>query len=329
MNTFLSVRWDFDPVFFELPDMRPKTFVLIWLIGLICLCVAINKYYKKRSVEPSYIEPLSLYFLLGLILFLFRGREIRYYSIMWVIGLAAAYFIVKKVYKDRGIKQEVFEPLFIYCFLGILIGARLGHCIFYEPENYLTSFKGFLEMLLPVRFGIEGGIEFVGYSGLASHGGTIGIIIAMILYCRKYNVKVLECIDMVCVATPLTAACIRLGNLVNSEIVGKATGTDWGFVFVQNGENFARHPAQLYEAIAYVIIFILTVLIYRKHREKIGSGFYFGFCIATIFTFRFFIEFCKEVQVEFEESMAFDMGQLLSIPFVIGGIWLMLHSRKK
>ena len=257
------------------------------------------------------------------------GLPIRYYSLMWMVGLVAAYFIVKKLYKDRGIKEETFEPLFFYCFLGILIGARLGHCIFYEPEYYLTSGKHFIEMLLPIRFKPQGGIVMAGYSGLASHGGTIGIIIAMIMYCRKYKVKILECIDMVCVATPLTAACIRLGNLMNSEIVGKPTGTDWGFIFVQNGEDFARHPTQLYEAIAYLIIFAVIVLIYRKHKEKIGSGFYFGFCIATIFTFRFFIEFCKEVQVDFEQGMTFDMGQLLSIPFIIGGIWLMLHSRKK
>lgn len=257
------------------------------------------------------------------------GLPIRYYSLMWVVGLVAAYFIVKKLYKDRGIKEETYEPLFFYCFLGILIGARLGHCIFYEPEYYLTSGKHFIEMLLPIRFKPQGGIILAGYSGLASHGGTIGIIIAMIMYCRKYKVKILECIDMVCVATPLTAACIRLGNLMNSEIVGKPTGTDWGFIFVQNGEDFARHPAQLYEAIAYLIIFAVIVLIYRKHKDKIGSGFYFGFCIATIFTFRFFIEFCKEVQVDFEQGMTFDMGQLLSIPFIIAGLWLIFRSRKK
>ena len=257
------------------------------------------------------------------------GLPIRYYSLMWLIGLVAAYLLVKRFYKDRGIKQEVFEPLFMYCFLGILIGARLGHCIFYEPEYYLSGFKPFIEMLLPIRFMPQGGIKMVGYSGLASHGGTIGIFIGMWLYCRKYKIKLLECIDMVCVATPLTAACIRIGNLMNSEIVGKPTGTDWGFIFVQNGEDFARHPAQLYEAIAYIIIFIAILLIYRKHKEKVGSGFYFGFCIATIFTFRFFIEFCKEVQVDFEQSMTLDMGQLLSIPFIIAGLWLILHSRKK
>ena len=220
------------------------------------------------------------------------GLPIRYYSLMWAIGLVAAYLLVKRFYKDRGLKQDIYEPLFLYCFLGILIGARLGHCLFYEPDYYLTSGRHFIEMLLPIRFLPQGGWKLVGYSGLASHGGTIGIFIAMWLYCRKYKVKLLECIDMVCVATPLTAACIRIGNLMNSEIVGKPTGTDWGFIFVQNGEDFARHP-------------------------------------ATIFTFRFFIEFCKEVQVDFEQGMSLDMGQLLSIPFIIAGIWLMLHSRKK
>ena len=257
------------------------------------------------------------------------GLPIRYYSLMWAIGLVAAYLLVKRFYKDRGLKQDIYEPLFLYCFLGILIGARLGHCLFYEPDYYLTSGRHFIEMLLPIRFLPQGGWKLVGYSGLASHGGTIGIFIAMWLYCRKYTVTLLECIDMVCVATPLTAACIRIGNLMNSEIVGKPTGTDWGFIFVQNGEDFARHPAQLYEAIAYLIIFATIILIYRKHKEKVGSGFYFGFCIATIFTFRFFIEFCKEVQVDFEQGMSLDMGQLLSIPFIIAGIWLMLHSRKK
>ncbi|MBO7589340.1 MAG: prolipoprotein diacylglyceryl transferase [Bacteroidaceae bacterium] len=257
------------------------------------------------------------------------GLPIRYYSLMWVVGLVAAYLLVKKFYKDRGIRSEVFEPLFLYCFIGILAGARLGHCLFYEPDYYLSSGRHFIEMLLPIRFMPEGGWKMVGYSGLASHGGTIGIFIGILLYCRKYKVKLLECVDMICVATPLTAACIRIGNLMNSEIVGKPTGTDWGFIFVQNGEDFARHPAQLYEAIAYLIIFAVIILIYRNHKKKVGSGFYFGFCIAAIFMFRFFIEFCKEVQVDFEKGMSLDMGQLLSIPFIIAGFWLMLRSRKK
>lgn len=259
----------------------------------------------------------------------FFGLPLRYYSLLWVIGLAAAYFLVKKFYKDRGISNDVYEPLFLYCFFSILIGCRLGHCIFYEPEYYFGSFKHFIEMLLPIRFMPMGGIRLVGYSGLASHGGTIGIFIGILLYCKKYKVKLLECVDMVGVATPSTAACIRLGNLMNSEIVGKATGTDWGFIFVQLGEDFPRHPAQLYEAIAYAVILVLSLLIYRKHKNLVGTGFYFGFCLATIFIFRFFIEFCKEVQVDFEQGMALDMGQILSIPFAIVGVYFVIRGLRK
>lgn len=258
---------------------------------------------------------------------LFGRLPVRYYSLMWCIGLVAAYFLVRKFFKDRKISDDTFEPLFVYCFLGILIGARLGHCIFYQPDYYLSSFEHIIEMLLPIAFTPDG-VKMVGYAGLASHGGTIGIFVAIYLYCRKYKVKLLEVVDMICVATPFTAGCIRIGNLMNSEIVGKATGTDWGFIFAALGEDFPRHPAQLYEAIAYFIIFIISILIYKKHKDMVGSGFYFGFCLATIFTFRFFVEFCKEVQVDFEEGMALDMGQILSIPFILIGAYFIYRGIK-
>jgi prolipoprotein diacylglyceryl transferase len=260
-------------------------------------------------------------------LFRLFGLPVRYYSLMWCIGLVAAYFLVRKFFKDRKISDDTFEPLFVYCFLGILIGARLGHCIFYQPDYYLSSFEHIIEMLLPIAFTPDG-VKMVGYAGLASHGGTIGIFIAIYLYCRKYKVKLLEVVDMICVATPFTAGCIRIGNLMNSEIVGKATGTDWGFIFAALGEDFPRHPAQLYEAIAYFTIFIISIFIYKKHKDMVGSGFYFGFCLATIFTFRFFVEFCKEVQVDFEEGMALDMGQILSIPFMLIGAYFIYRGIK-
>lgn len=253
---------------------------------------------------------------------------IRYYSLMWVLGLAAAYFMVHRFFRDRKIADETFDPLFFYCFVGILVGARLGHCIFYQPDYYFSSWQHFVEMLLPIDF-TPAGIKLVGYRGLASHGGTIGIMIGIYMYCRKFKIKFLECLDMICVATPATAAAIRMGNLMNSEIVGKATGSDWGIVFVQLGEDFPRHPAQLYEAIAYLVILIIGLLIYKKHKQLVGSGFYFGYCIFTIFLFRFFVEFCKEVQVDFEQGMTFDMGQLLSVPFVIIGLYFMLKGMKE
>lgn len=251
---------------------------------------------------------------------------VRYYSMMWLIGLLAAYLLVKKYFKDTKIDMQRFEPLFLYCFLSILIGARLGHCIFYEPGYYFSSFERFLEMLLPVSF--QPHFQFTGYSGLASHGGTVGIFIGILLYSRKYGVRLLTVVDLICVATPFTAGCIRLGNLMNSEIIGKATGTDWGFVFARLGEDFPRHPAQLYEAIAYFIIFAVIGLIYRKHRELVGKGFYFGFCITTIFTFRFIVEFFKEVQSPWEENLPIDMGQILSIPFIIAGVLLIRYGIK-
>lgn len=260
--------------------------------------------------------------------FRFLGLSVRYYSLMWCFGLVGAYFIVKKIYNDCKIDKEKFEPLFLYCFIGIIIGARLGHCLFYEPEYYLSSFENFIEMLLPIEF-TQQGVKLTGYRGLASHGGTIGIFIAIWLYSRKYKISILSILDIVCIATPLTAFFIRFGNLMNSEIVGKATNSEFGFVFKQLGENFPRHPAQLYEAIAYLIIFIIGLLIYKNHKNRIGTGFYFGFCLFTIFTFRLFVEFLKEVQSTWEKDLVLNMGQLLSIPFIMLGLYFIIKGIKK
>ena len=266
---------------------------------------------------------------------------VRWYSFFWCIGLALAYIIVQKLYKQQQIDSAKFEPLFLYCFFGVLIGARLGHCIFYEPETYLTSFRGVVEMLLPIRFDASGEWHFAGYSGLASHGGTIGLFLALMLYVRKTKLKVFQVLDNIAIATPMTACCIRLGNLMNSEIIGNPTDMPWGFYFhtpdaFVDGMLVPRHPAQLYEAIAYFIIFIIGVCIYSKYGLKqanqsymsVGTGFYFGFCLAAIFLFRFFVEFLKEVQSAFEEGMTLDMGQWLSIPFMIIGIACMWRSTK-
>lgn len=258
--------------------------------------------------------------------------HIRYYSVCWIIGLLLAYLIVQRLYKQQNIDSKLFEPLFLYCFFGILIGARLGHCLFYDAAFYLVHP---LEMILPFRHTASGWI-FTGYEGLASHGGTLGLMIALWLYVRKTKVNIVRVLDNIAIATPITACFIRLGNLMNSEIVGLPTTLPWGFIFVRNGEDFARHPAQLYEALAYLIIFIIGWIIYKKYPKKVGSGFFFGFCLSTIFIFRFFVEFAKEVQVDFEQGMTLNMGQWLSIPFIIigiafmiGGKWLKRISDKK
>ena len=259
--------------------------------------------------------------------------SIRWYSLMWLIGLAMAYLMVRWLYKKQNIPNEKFEPLFIYCFLGILVGARLGHCIFYQPDYFLTSWKGFVEMLLPIKITADGW-HMTGYQGLASHGGTLGLILALLLYVRHFKVPVWTVLDNIAIATGITACCIRIGNLMNSEIVGKITDESlpWAFYFVQNDgpqQVVLRHPGQLYEAIAYALLFMLMFWLYKKMPQRVGTGFYFGLCLAYIFTFRFFIEYFKEVQEAFEQGLPFDMGQILSIPFIIIGVWCMIKGLKK
>ncbi|WP_443732679.1 prolipoprotein diacylglyceryl transferase [Xylanibacter rarus] len=258
----------------------------------------------------------------NLVAFHLGPMSIRWYSLCWLLGLASAYFIVKRLYKEQKIKPELFDPLFIYCFVGILIGARLGHCLFYEPDYFLSSGKHIVEMILPIHFMADGSWKFTGYEGLASHGGTIGLIIALWLYVRRTKVNIWRVLDNVAIATPVTACFIRLGNLMNSEIIGKATDVPWAFIF-ERVDMIPRHPGQLYEAIAYAIFFVIGWYLYRKKPQRVGTGFFFGLCITLIFTARFFIEFTKDIQEEFEASMLLNMGQLLSIPFVIIGILCM------
>ena len=252
----------------------------------------------------------------------------RWYSLCWLVGLLLAYLVVKRLYKEQQIKDELFEPLFIYCFLGILIGARLGHCIFYQPDYYLTSWKGFIEMLLPIHIDQYGSWHMTGYQGLASHGGTLGLILALLLYVKNTGMGLWRVLDNIAIATGTTACFIRLGNLMNSEIIGKPTDLPWAFVF-EHVDLLPRHPGQLYEAIAYALLFIIMCYIYRKKSQLVGTGFYFGLCLTYIFTFRFFIEYTKEVQEAFEASLPIDMGQILSLPFVAVGAWYMAKGLKK
>ena len=260
--------------------------------------------------------------------------SVRWYGLMWIIGLVLAYLVVQRLYKEQKIKDEYFDPLAFYCFFGILIGARLGHCLFYEPDYFLTSSKGIIEMILPIRFGDDGswlgqtfGFHVIGYAGLASHGGTLGLMIALWMYVRRTKLSIWTVLDNIAIATGITACCIRLGNLMNSEIIGKITDVPWAFIF-EKVDAVPRHPGQLYEAIAYAILFIIMWVLHKRMPEKIGTGWYFGFCLAYIFTFRFFIEYTKEIQEAFEASLPLDMGQILSIPFIILGTYCMIRAKK-
>ena len=243
---------------------------------------------------------------------------LRWYGLLWMIGLALAFFVVQRLYKEQKIKDELFDPLFFYCFIGILLGARLGHCIW----------KGFIEMWLPIHFMPDGDWKVIGYAGLASHGGTLGLMIALWLYVKQTKLSLWTVLDNIAIATGTTACFIRLGNLMNSEIIGKITDVPWAFIF-EKVDPMPRHPGQLYEAIAYALLFFIMWALHKKMPEKIGTGWYFGFCLAYIFTFRFFIEYTKEIQEAFEATLPLDMGQILSIPFIILGVYCMIKAKKK
>jgi len=257
------------------------------------------------------------------------GREIRWYGLLWVIGLIVAVYIVQRIFKREDLPEKWFDSLFVYMIVGIIVGARLGHCLFYEPKYYLANP---VEMLK------------VWEGGLASHGGVIGIIIAVWLYSRKVTkLSMLWTFDRVMVPTGFTAAMIRIGNLMNHEIYGGPTDQPWGFRFITNIYYWMRgaepvysdpsHPTQIYEALAYLVVFGITMYLYWNTSAKDRKGLITGVGILFIFLFRFFVEFLKNVQVDSEnamrESTGLILGQWLSIPFIIWGIWLIFRAVRR
>lgn len=308
-------------------------------------------------------ELLNIDWAPDMVAFHLGSYAVRWYSMCWCIGLATVYWLERRLFREQKVSDEKFDPLFLYCFLGILIGARLGHCIFYEPGYYMTSLKGIIETFLPIKLLEEGGWKFTGYEGLASHGGTAGLIIALWLYVRKTGLKFMFVLDDIAIVTPICACAIRIGNLMNSEIIGRVSDVPWAFRFMysqeawqtlgEDGLPLPRHPGQLYEALCYAAFFFIGWWFYRRSMSsevkseklkvknsindvpsdkawlKPGSGFYFGLCLTLIFTSRFFIEYLKEVQGGIDNgSMPIDMGQLLSIPFILIGAFFMWRAVK-
>ena len=253
------------------------------------------------------------------------GISIRYYGLLFVTGLILCIYILGWIYKRENIPSENLEKLTIYGMIGIIAGARLGHCLFYEPSYYLSHP---LEMILPITFPSGGGIKFTGYQGLASHGGVLGLLIALYFYSRKTKHSMIDTIDLIAVVSGLSFGFIRLGNFMNSEIIGMPTTKPWGVIF-ERVDNIPRHPAQLYEAISYFIIFAAMMVLYKKRRDRLKNGFFFGLGSVLFFTARFLIEFVKEDQVGFEEGMTLNMGQLLSIPFILIGIGFMIYGQRR
>ena len=258
-------------------------------------------------------------------LFKIGSFGVHYYSLMFVIAFGLGYYLMKKIFEKEKIPLEYLESLFVYMVISILLGARLGDVFFYSWDYYQDHF---IEILLPIRETSDG-YSFTGFRGLASHGAVIGALIGLYFYKRKLKQKsLLWLLDRITVPVALGAAFVRLGNFFNSEIVGKYTGTNFGVVFLNNRETLPRHPAQLYEAICYLILFFLLRAAF-KTTKKDKPGYLIGFFFTGMFTIRFLIEFIKESQGGFEEIMPFfSTGQWLSIPLVLLGLFLVLRKNK-
>ncbi len=294
--------------------------------------------------------------------------SIRYYGLMFVIAFLLGIQIMKKIYKSEGVNVEYVDSLFMYTVIATLLGARLGDVFFYSWDYYQNNL---VEILLPISkdpngsiFGFINGYKFVGFAGLASHGAAIGIVIAMILYRRKYNYKsLLWILDRVVITVASGAVFVRLGNLMNSEIVGKVTNSSFGFRFIRNdigkgeamnitgSKNYERayeliansaqyknvlndiplrYPTQLFESLGYIFVFLVLWFVYWKTNKKNKPGFLFGVFMILLWSVRFIIEFFKEAQVEGREDffLGLNTGQLLSIPMVMIGVYFVLKKTK-
>ena len=248
------------------------------------------------------------------ILFTLGPVSIRYYGLCFMVSFLSGYYIMAWIYKKEDQPLSSLESLFTYMFLGTLIGARLGHVLFYQPDYYFSN---------PIE------IFKVWHGGLASHGAAVGICTALFLFCRKHpDQKLVWVMSRMCIVVALAGFFIRLGNFFNSEIYGVQTTVPWAVTFLQI-DNVPRHPTQLYESFSYLLIFVLMLAYYNKYRAKANSYILLGFFFTTVFTARFLLEFTKDYQADFEHSLPLHMGQILSIPLVLVGIGLMIVGENK
>ena len=252
---------------------------------------------------------------------------LHYYSMMWIVAFVLGLAIMKRIYKHENQSDESLDSLFIYSVVGIMLGARLGHVIFYQPELFKEDF---FSIFLPFSF--KGGIHFTGFQGLASHGAAIAMIVSMYLYNKKILHKsVLWILDRVVIPVASGAVFVRLGNFINSEIIGKPTGSDYGVIFKQLPQDMQvpRHPAQLYESFSYVFVFLILWYFYWKTNKSEQQGFLFGLFLVLLWTIRFCVEFVKEAQNAERADWALNTGQWLSIPFILIGLYFMFVYKPK
>ncbi len=263
-------------------------------------------------------NPSPILFDLGIV-------QIRYYSLMFVISFLLGIYIEKKLYKNDKVSVELVDSLFMYTAIATLLGARLGEVFFYSWDYYQDHL---VEILLPIKLDP---FRFVGYRGLASHGAAIGIISALFLFQRnKLREKsILWILDRVAIPVAIAGTFIRFGNLMNSEIIGKYTGTDYGIIFQQLGDTAPRYPTQIYEALSYLVVFVVLWYLYWKTDKRKKEGYLFGVFMALLWLVRFLIEFFKEPQEADRAEWALNTGQWLSIPLILVGVYFMVRKKKK
>jgi len=249
--------------------------------------------------------------------------EIRWYGILFACAFIISYLLLKKIFQKENLDVSYLDRLTVYCLIAVLVGARLGHCIFYDFSYYSNHI---IEMLLPIHYTVEGW-KFSGYQGLASHGGAIGIIIALIIYSRNTKIPFMWIVERLVIVICFSGASIRLGNLMNSEIYGLPTSLPWGFIFINDGQTIPCHPTQLYEALSYIAIGLVLFFVLKK--KKVHQGMIFGIFLVALFCVRFLLEFLKNNQESWEDALLLNMGQILSIPFIVAGVVFIILSRKK
>lgn len=248
---------------------------------------------------------------------------LRWYSFGFLFAFVFGYMILTRMFKRENVNTQHADSLVLYMFLAVLIGARLGHCLFYEPSYYLTS-EHWWEMIIPISDG-----HFTGFQGLASHGAACGILIALWLFYKRQHINTWWVLDRICIIVALGGAFVRMGNFMNSEIWGYETTLPWGVIFERDhsaGPN-PRHPTQLYESISYLLIFAVSMAIYMKKNGKLHNGRLFGWWLVALFMARILLEFTKVRSVDLGQSF-FSMGQWLSVPFVLLGLTLVVLSHK-
>jgi prolipoprotein diacylglyceryl transferase len=258
-------------------------------------------------------------------IFRIGGFAIRYYSLLFVAGVSLSYFAAEKIFRRENRDIRELQSAAVYAIIGLFVGARLGHCLFYDFSYYS---KHIWQIFIPVSYSADG-LLITGYSGLASHGGVLGILISMILWkLRHRGSAIIPVMDILAITAPICAFFVRVGNFMNSEIIGKPTNSDWGIVFSRI-DSLPRHPGQLYEACAYACIFIILLLLYRKTEIIQAKGRFFGLALLMVFPVRIIIELFKENQSSFESGMTFNMGQILSLPLLLVGAYFVIRSVKK